>query len=66
MNISLGGSYVEPGAIALDDEDGNISTRITISGTVNTSQKGTYYKYYDVSDNVGNKAITITRTINVN
>ncbi len=66
INMVVGGSYVEQGASATDIEDGNISARLTTSGKVNTTIRGTYYIYYDVSDKAGNKADTITRTINVN
>lgn len=66
INMTLGSTYTEQGATATDNIDGNITARITISGTVNTSVKGTYYINYDVSDVSGNKANTITRTINVN
>lgn len=66
INLSVGATYNELNATAIDIEDGNITSRITISGTVNTSVKGTYYRYYDVSDKFGNKAQTVKRTINVN
>ncbi len=66
INLTVGSTYVEYNATATDIEDGNISSRITISGSVNTNIKGTYYKYYDVSDIFGNKADTVKRTIIVN
>jgi len=66
LNITLGSYFVDPGASATDNEDGDITSRITKSGTVNTSVKGTYYINYDVIDVSGNKAITKTRIVNVN
>ncbi len=66
ISLLVGNTYNEQGAIAIDNKEGDISARITITGVVNTSSKGTYYRYYDVSDVNGNKADTITRTINVN
>lgn len=66
MNITLNSTFVDPGATATDNVDGNITDRITTSGTVNTSIKGTYYINYDVVDVSGNKAITQTRIVNVN
>lgn len=62
--VTLGTSYTDAGATAIDDVDGDISTSITVSGTVNTAQKGTYTKTYTVSDAAGNTA-TATRTVNV-
>lgn len=66
MNITLGSSFIDPGASATDNIDGNITSRITKTGVVNTSVKGTYYINYDVIDVSGNKAITQTRVVNVN
>ena len=42
MNIAKNAVYVEPGATALDNIDGNISNKIIISGTVNTAVSNTY------------------------
>lgn len=66
ISLLVGNTYNEQGAIAIDNKDGDITARITITGVVDTSTKGTYYRYYDVSDVHGNKANTITRIINVN
>ncbi len=64
MNLTVGDTYVEPGATATDPEDGDLTDSIVISGTVNTSIAGTYTITYTVSDNDGNDA-TETRTVNV-
>ncbi len=64
MSLMVGDPYVEPGATAIDDVDGNISDSIKITGTVNTSQEGTYTKTYAVSDKAGNQA-SKERTVNV-
>ncbi len=66
ITIARGSSYTDAGATATDNKDGNITARITVSGSVNTNSKGTYYINYDVSDSSGNKANTVIRTINVN
>jgi len=65
VNISLNGTYTEQGATAQDDTDGDISSSIVVSGTVNTNLKGLYHKYYDVTDAAGNKAARVTRNIHV-
>lgn len=49
-------AYNEPGAVAVDGIDGNLSSSIKISGTVNSSVVGTYTVTYSVVDAQGNKA----------
>jgi hypothetical protein len=64
MKIQVNTQYVEPGATAQDNVDGDISSKIQITGSVNVSKVGTYTRTYTVSDNAGNTA-TKTRTVNV-
>jgi len=61
--VEQASSYVEPGAVAIDDRDGDISASITITGTVNASIAGTYTLSYDISDSTGNAATTVTRDV---
>jgi len=65
IQITLGGSYTEFGATAMDNEAGNITSAIVISGSVNTLVVGTYNIYYNVSDPQGLAAAQISRTVNV-
>ena len=58
-------SYNDAGATASDDVDGDISSNIAVSGSVNLNLVGTYTLNYDVRDNAGNLAETKTRTVNV-
>jgi hypothetical protein len=64
MAVQLGGSYLEPGATALDDRDGDLTTNLTVSGTVNAGTTGTYTLTYSVNDETGNST-SVTRTVNV-
>jgi hypothetical protein len=64
INIFIGETYKDAGATALDDVDGNLTDRITVTGTVNTLVPGTYTITYYVIDNGGNEA-TETRTITI-
>jgi hypothetical protein len=64
QTVSLGSTYSEPGYTANDDEDGDITSSVTVSGTVNTGQTGTYPITYTVSDAAGNST-TETRTVTV-
>jgi hypothetical protein len=54
LEINQGINYIEPGATAQDNVDGNITANIVISGTVNTAVLGAYTITYDVSDEAGN------------
>ncbi|WP_299098055.1 immunoglobulin-like domain-containing protein [uncultured Winogradskyella sp.] len=63
INLEVGDTYSELGATATDNIDGNLTSSIVITGTVNTNSAGTYTKYYNVSDAAGNAATQRTRTI---
>ncbi|WP_430408407.1 immunoglobulin-like domain-containing protein [Kordia sp.] len=65
INLNVGDAYAELGATATDNIDGNLTTAIIISGTVNTAVAGTYTIRYNVSDTAGNAATQVTRTVNV-
>jgi CSLREA domain-containing protein len=66
QTIEVGSPYVELGATALDDVDGDVTGDIVIDATaVNTAVLGSYSVTYDVSDAAGNAATTVTRTVDV-
>ena len=48
--IQIGNSYTDPGATAVDAKDGDLTSRIEITGGVNNLQSGTYTITYTVSD----------------
>tara|TARA_B100000787_G_scaffold103451_1_gene76601 strand:- start:14613 stop:15197 length:585 start_codon:yes stop_codon:yes gene_type:complete len=60
------GSYNEQGCSALDNIDGIITNRVVITGNVDTTTVGTYDISYNVTDLVGNNAITVVRKVTVN
>ncbi len=64
MTINVGDTYSEKGATAKDDIDGDLTSKISISGTVNTSKAGTYTITYSVTNSKG-KTSTVKRTITV-
>lgn len=64
VSVNLGSTYTDAGATAIDNVDGNITSKIKVSSNVNTSKVGTYYVTYTVSDNAGNTA-TNTRKVEV-
>ena len=63
-NLNVGDTYTEAGATAKDEKDGDISSKISISGSVNTSKAGKYTITYSVKNSSG-KTATKTRTITV-
>ncbi|MCZ8517611.1 DUF5011 domain-containing protein [Paenibacillus filicis] len=65
MIVGLGTTFTDPGAAAIDEQDGDITPLIKVTGSVNTSQAGTYTLLYDVTNSNGNKAATVTRSVYV-
>lgn len=65
VSIEQGSIYIDAGATADDNKDGDISSKIIVNNPVNTNILGIYIITYDVTDTAGNKAIQVTRTVNV-
>ncbi|CAN7716774.1 S-layer homology domain-containing protein [Paenibacillus sp. LjRoot153] len=71
VNLAIGSDYVDAGATALDDREGDITGNIVTTVTsnvyngtsVNTSVAGTYTYHYNVSDAAGNAAAEVTRQV---
>ena len=55
--------YHDAGATAFDEEDGDISSSIIVTSTVDTSKTGTYEVTYNVTDSDGQKAVEIKREV---
>ena len=66
MNLNVGDSFTDPGATASDNVDGNLTSNIVVTGSVDTATEGTYTLNYNVSDAAGNAATQVSRTVNVN
>ena len=65
-SIIVGEDYVEEGATAIDNRDGDISDRIVIDATaVDTSIEGSYNVTYNVTDAAGNAADEVIRIVTV-
>lgn len=62
ITIKVGDTYKEPGAVATDNVDGDITKKIKITGKVDTKKEGEYVIKYTVSDKAGNKA-TVERKV---
>ena len=55
--------YHDAGAIALDEEDGDISDKIIVNSNVDTGAIGTYTVQYNVTDSDGDEADEVTRQV---
>ena len=62
ITLNVGDTYLDKGATAKDDRDGDLTNDIQTSGSVNTSKAGTYTIRYSVKNSVG-KETTKTRTV---
>lgn len=63
--VTVGTSYTDPGAVANDNKDGDITAQIVVSGEINTAVTGNYTKEYNVHDAAGNAADPKTRRVRV-
>ncbi len=61
LEVALGSSFTDPGAS--DAVDGDLSTSITVAGTVDTNTLGSYSLTYSVSDAEGNAATPVQRSV---
>ena len=65
VDIEVGTTYNDAGAIASDNYDGDITDAIVTVNNVDISTIGTYTITYNVSDASGNAAVEVIRTVNV-
>ncbi|MCH2104932.1 MAG: beta-propeller fold lactonase family protein [Planctomycetes bacterium] len=59
----LGTPYVDAGATATDEEDGDLTADIVVGGDVNEAVLGSYTLTYNVTDSAGNEADQVTRVV---
>ena len=64
MSQAKDSAWVDPGATASDSLDGNLTSSITITGTVDVNTTGVYTLTYSISDGASNEA-NATRVVNV-
>ena len=63
IETEINKSYVDPGILATDNIEGDISAKYEILGTVDTSKVGPNYISYIVKDLYGNVSDTLNRTV---
>ena len=54
MQLNVGDTFTDPGATATDDVDGDLTSKITVSGSVDTTTAGVYTLTYSATDAAGN------------
>ena len=62
VTVQVGDTYIDAGATATDNVDGDITNRIEVDNPVDTGTAGTYTVSYRVEDMAGNRA-SATRTV---
>ncbi len=62
VEVKMNHTYVDPGATAVDDRDGEVA--VVVTGSVNTSVVGTHTLTYIAKDDADNTS-SLTRTVNV-
>lgn len=55
LKINIGKSFNDPGFSAIDDVDGDITSKVTVQGTVDGYEAGTYTLTYQVEDSSHNQ-----------
>ena len=65
VSIEVGDTYIDAGATAKDNYDGDITSNIVTVSNVDTAIVGSYTVTYDVADASGNTALTVTRIVTV-
>lgn len=63
ISIGLNGTFVDPGVVAIGDNDEILTNNVVRTGSVNAAASGTYRLSYNVADIDGNQAIEVTRDV---
>jgi hypothetical protein len=65
VTLTVSSTYLDAGATATDDIDGNLTSQIVTKNSVDTSIIGNYQVTYDVTDTSGNPATQVIRTVRI-
>lgn len=65
VKINQNDVYLDAGATALDDIDGDITSNIVVTNQIDTSTLGDYTIRYNVRDQALNNAVEVTREVRV-
>jgi len=64
VEVELNGTFTDPGATAVDALQGNITSVISVSGTIDNTVAGDYILYYSATDHNNNTG-TASRTVRI-
>ena len=64
ITVEVNATYIDPGATAIDETDGDLTSQIIINGEINTNILGDYIIIYSVTDSHGNTT-SVNRAVNV-
>ncbi|MBK5215474.1 MAG: DUF5011 domain-containing protein [Candidatus Pacebacteria bacterium] len=65
VELYIGDEYIEEGATAIDDIDGDITSFVVVVNNIDINTNGNYTVTYNVLDTAGNSATEVTRIVNV-
>jgi hypothetical protein len=65
VSLTVGEAYVDAGATAQDNVDGDLTASIIIDNPVDTTKTGTYQVKYRVTDKSNNKAKVVVRMVTI-
>ena len=57
------GRFTEPGYVATDDVDGDLTSQVVVKGKVDAEKPGNYSIFYSVQDMAGNNSALVKRTV---
>jgi len=63
MTVNVSDTFIDPGATAMDDVDGDLSTSIKVDSNVDTAVAGDYTVAYSVTDSDGNSANAVRNVV---
>ena len=61
MVVKLNAEFKDPGYTAVDNYDGDVTDKVTVSGKINTAKMSTYKLTYKVKDSFGNIATKVRK-----
>lgn len=65
VELMIGSVWVDPGYTATDDEDGDVTANVVVSGAVDSSAVGDYTLSYSVVDSGASAADVVQRVVRV-
>ena len=63
VTIEVGSDYEDPGVAAKDSVDGDLTSKVKVTGKVDVQKVGEYQLKYNVVDASGNKSVELTRRV---